>query len=181
MKFILLLAVLCGAGNMYGQKMSIGTNILGYANLGTLNIEVEYAVGKKWSLSAGAKYNPFSYSNGDKHFRNRQQLYSVGVRFWPWHTYSGWWVAGKVQYQEYSTAGLKTPKAEEGDRYGVAIAAGYSYMVHPALNLEFGIGFWGGATLYSVYDCPQCGVKQSSDVKGFFLPSDIILGISYVF
>lgn len=175
---VLLLSVSAVAS---GQKFSVGTNVVGYANLGTLNIEAEYAVAKRWTVSVGAKYNPFSYEAQGVEFQNRQQLYAVGVRFWPWHTYSGWWIAGKLQYQEYNAGGILSEKTEEGDRFGAGITAGYTYMLHPKINLQLGLGFWGGVSRYTVYTCPTCGITEDKGFKGFFLPNDIIIGISYVF
>lgn len=181
MKHISVVLLLFVGTVAFGQKYSVGTNLIGYANLGTLNLEAEYAVGRQWSVTAGVKYNPFSYKSGGVEFRNRQQCYAVGARFWPWHTYSGWWVAGKLQYQEYNTGGILSERTEEGDRFGVGLTAGYTYMLHPNVNVEFGFGFWGGVSKYAVYTCPTCGITENKGVKGFFLPNDVIVGISYVF
>ena len=73
------------AFSAYGQKVSVSTNVLGYLNFGTLNAEVSYAPHRHWSLSAGARYNPFSFSRDGQPMRSRQQAYSIGTRFWPWH------------------------------------------------------------------------------------------------
>lgn len=180
-RYIWLLLVFLPSGNARCQKIAVGSNLLGYANLGTMNVEVSYALGRRWSIAAGAKYNPFSFSSRGNEFRNRQQSYAVGARFWPWHVYSGWWVAGKLQYQEYSTAGIISPGAEEGDRFGAGLTAGYTYMLHPRLNLEFGLGFWAGFSRYSSYDSAVCGVSVGHGGRGFFLPNDVIIGITYVF
>lgn len=180
-RYIWLLLVLLSSLDANCQKIAVGSNLVGYANLGTMNVEVSYALGRRWSLAAGARYNPFSFSSKGKEFRNRQQCYAVGARFWPWHVYSGWWVAGKLQYQEYSTAGIISSGSEEGDRFGAGLTAGYTYMLHPNLNLEFGLGFWSGVSVYSSYDCAVCGVPVGQGNRVFFLPNDVIIGISYVF
>ena len=114
-----------------GQEFSVSTNIVGYLNLGTMNVEASYAPDRHWSLTASARYNPFSFSRDGQPMRHRQQSYSIGTRYWPWHIYSGWWVAAKLQYQEYSMGGVISPETEEGDRWGAGLTAGYTYMVHP--------------------------------------------------
>lgn len=113
--------------------------------------------------------------------QNKQQAYALGARFWFWHIYSGWWIAAKMQYQEYNSGGMFSVKTEEGDRFGAGITAGYTYMIHPKLNMEFGFGLWAGMKKYVVYNCPKCGITIGSGRKGFLLPNDIIIGISYVF
>lgn len=169
------------AFSAYGQKMSVSTNVLGYLNFGTLNAEVSYAPHRHWSLSAGARYNPFSFSRDGQPMRSIQQAYSIGTRFWPWHIYSGWWVGARLQYQEYSVGGILSPETEEGDRFGAGLSAGYTYMVHPHINLDFGIGFWAGYMSCIRYSCPVCGLTVGRGNGAFILPDNIIIGISYVF
>ena len=92
-----------------------------------------------------------------------------------------WWLAGKVQYQEYNSGGLVSRKTYEGDRYGAGFSGGYSYMVGKHFNIDFGLGFWSGMDVYKKYSCPVCGVTEDTGSKFFFLPSDVIIALSYVF
>lgn len=175
---IFLVLACCNAG---GQRFSVSTNAVSYLNLGTINAEMSYSAARHWTVTAGAKYNPFSFNGKEGEFRNRQQSYNVGIRYWPWHTYSGWWIAAKAQYQEYNTGGFFSPETEEGDRWGGGVSAGYTYMISPKFNLEFGLGFWAGMGKYVVYSCPTCGLTLDSGTKAFILPNEIIIGVSYVF
>ena len=75
------------------QELALSTNFVDYARTGTANLETSYALARHWSVNVGVKYD----SGGEM----RQQLYSVGGRYWPWHIYSGWWLSGKMQYQEF--------------------------------------------------------------------------------
>lgn len=165
------------------RKFSASANLLGYACLGTMNAELSYSPARHWSITAGARYNPWTFHTPGqgKQFQLRQQSYALGARYWPWHVYSGWWIAGKLRYQEYNMGGIISRRTEEGDRAGAGLAAGYAYMLSENLNLEFGIGFWGGVKRYKVYSCPACGMTVSSGTKGFFLPDDLMVSISYVF
>lgn len=165
------------------QTVSLSTNLLDYACLGTLNADVSYSLSRRWSVTAGARYNPFTFRKGDpdKQFQLRQQSYSLGARLWPWHTWSGWWFAGKMRYQEYNTGGIRSLETREGDRFGAGLYAGYTYMLTSHLNIEFGLGLWSGLDVYRCYSCPVCGVTLESGKTHFILPDDIMISLAYVF
>ena len=178
---ILFLLQLCQAAS--AQKFSISTNLLGYVELGTLNLDASYALSRRWNIQAGVRYNPFTFRRDDpaRQFQYRQRSYSLGVRLWPWHIWSGWWFAGKGRWQEYNVGGILSSKTREGDRFGGGLYAGYAHMLSPHLNLEFGLGLWAGVDIYKVYSCPSCGLTLESGSKAFVLPDDIMLSIVYVF
>ena len=161
------------------QKLSLSTNLVDYANFGTLNLDISYAVSRNWSVMAGAKYNPFSFRGGQ--LINRQRTFSLGARWWPWHIYSGFWLSGKAQYMEFGSGGIFSPKTSEGDAYGMGLGGGYSHMLGRHINLEAGLGFWGGFRKAAVYDCPVCGTTREQSRKAFIMPNDIILSVAYVF
>jgi hypothetical protein len=184
-KYLVVLSVfmLATALPSLAQKLSISANLLDYACLGTLNMDVSYSVSRRWSVVAGARYNPFTFNAGDpdEQFQYRQQSYAVGARMWPWHTMSGWWIAGKVRYQEYCYGGIFSDEAEEGDRFGAGLYAGYTYMLSPHWNLEFGVGMWGGRSWYKTYSCPACGITVDSGATWFARPDDVMMSFVYVF
>ena len=163
------------------QRWALATNVLDYANYGTLNAEGSMAVGRHWSATAVAKYNPFLYSRDGEPLSARQQLYGAGLRYWPWHVYSGWWAGTRLQYQEYNRGGIRDRATDEGDRVGLGISGGYSYIIKPHLNLEVGLGFWGGYDRYVTYSCPVCGFTEQSGERAFLLPNDWMLSLLYVF
>lgn len=171
------------AVQMRAQKFSLSVNMLECAALGTLNLDASYAVGRHWSLTAGAKYNPFTFYKGqpERQFQMRQQSYALGVRLWPWHIMSGWWFAAKARWQEYNNGGILSRKTREGDRFGGGVYAGYAHMLTEHLNLEFGVGLWAGGDIYTVYSCPSCGLTLDSGKKAFLLPDDIMVSLVYVF
>lgn len=167
---------------VFSQEWAVSTNLVGYLNLGTLNVEASYAPLRHMSIHASAKYNPFTFhSPNGTQFQERQQSYAVGLRWWPWHIQSGWWVAAKLQYQEYNIGGITSSRTEEGDRAGLGLTAGYTYMLHQHINLEFGIGGWAGYKWYTAYSCPKCGMTTDEGGKPFVLPNDLIVSIVYVF
>ena len=168
-----------GAQESVAGKGSISTNVVGYANLLTLNAEGSIPVSRRWTVNAGLKYNPFAF--GREKFRNRQQAYYAGMRYWPWHSYSGWWLCGKMQYQEFNAGGLGRAETSEGDRVGLGLGAGFAYMVGKHFNVEFGASLWGGMEWFTTYSCPACGALEQSGRKIFITPCDVIIEISYIF
>ena len=165
------------------QKWSLSTNAVDWLVLGTSNIEGGVAVGRHLSLHTGMKINPWTFkgNESERQYQARQQTYYGGVRIWPWNIYSGWWFETKAQYSEYNIGGIWSKKTEEGDAYGIGLAAGYTLMVHKNLNIDFGVGMWGGMKKYTVYSCPKCGIIDESGRKAFFLPDNIALALVYIF
>lgn len=186
MKKVISLAaalLLCSYNPVSAQRISLSTNLLDYVSLGTFNVEASYTLSRHWSLSASARYNPFTFHKGDpdRQFQYRQQSYALGVRLWPWHSMSGWWFAGKVRYQEYNHGGILSRESEEGDRAGLGLYSGYTYMLSRHFNLEFGLGVWGGSSWYRRYSCPYCGLTVQRGRKWFLLPDDVMISLAYVF
>ncbi len=104
--------------------MSVSTNVVDCANFGTINAEASVALGRHWSLNAGVRYNPWTFGEGADAVQNRTRTVSVGGRWWPWNVYSGWWVGGRAQWEEYNRGGIRTPETEEGDAWGAALSGG---------------------------------------------------------
>ena len=130
---------------------------------------------------AGGKYNPYSHGEGADARQNRQRTVSAGARYWPWHVYSGWWMGCRAGWQEYNKGGYGSRETSEGERYGAGFSGGYSYMLSQHLNLDFGVGFWGGVDNYVTYSCPSCGRIVDGGQKYFVMPNDFILALTFIF
>lgn len=168
--------------SLSAQNLSVSTNIADWADLGTINADMSYSIARHWSIGAGAQYNPFRFTRdtGDV-VQDKRQSYSFLTRFWPWHVYSGWFIGGKVQYQEFNRGGLDSPEAREGDRYGTGFSTGYAKMLGSHVNLELGLSAWMGREKYTVYSCPVCGTVVDKGEKNFLLPDSLILSLAYIF
>ena len=187
-----LIISFCTAVAAMAQNWAVAVNTADMLDLGTMSVEGSVAVGQHWSINAGAKVNPWTFA---KHYtwnglfsepdpdqkQDRKQAYSIGARWWPWNVYSGWWVGGKAQYQEYNHGGIITKTAEEGDAFGAALSGGYSLMLKEHWNLDFGLGVWGGWTKFRKYEYPENGKLIDEGHKWFFLPNEVILSIVYIF
>ena len=165
-----------------GQKLSLSTNFLEWANFATLNVEVGYGFTNKLSADLHIRYNPWQFHNeGKGYMQNRLQSYSVGVKYWPWYIYSGWFVGSSFQYSQYNRGGILSPLTREGDAVGVSLSGGYAYMINSRLNLLFGVSFWPGYEYYRLYSCPKCGdiIEESSAL--FFRLNEVMLQLTYIF
>lgn len=185
-RIMILIAALSLQGGVAAraQELALSSNIAEWLNLGTVNAGISYGFAQHWSVHALGKYNPFTWNAdgaAEGVVMNKQRSLSAGVRFWPWHIYSGLWIENRAQWQEYSVSPYKKEYAEEGDRIGDVISAGYSYMLSRHLNLDFGLGFWMGYGTVTRYACPRCGRIQSSGDDCFARLSEMVLSLSYVF
>jgi hypothetical protein len=175
------LALLAGSA-LYGQRISVATNLLGYANFGTINGEIGLGVSKHFSLYLQGKYNPFTYKeNSADQFQNRQAALALGCRYWLWHTWSGWFLMGQAGYTNYNRGGLLKDETFEGNAYGITLGAGYALMLHKRLNIDFGAGIMGGFTNYKKYSCPKCGKLEERGKRIFVAPNNLLVQLSYMF
>lgn len=179
----ILTLLLTFAYSASAQKWSVSTNIMDYVSLGTINAEGSVATGRHLTVNASARVNPWTFFKGDndRQMQNRHQTYAAGVRYWPWHIYSGWWFGAAGQYQEYNRGGIISQKTEEGDAFGLSLSAGYTLMLHKWVNLEFGAGVWGGQKAYTTFACPKCGKIEDSGRKWFVMPNDLIVALVFIF
>lgn len=184
--------LLCTTFRANAQKVSLGTNVLEWTDFLTPNASLQLATGQHWSLEAAARYNRWSWRTAGTYEQRqvnerkaRQQAYSFGARWWPWNVYSGWWIAARLQYQEYDYGGLSSftwvPDNEAGDAFGAALLAGYDLQIHKHWNLEFGLGFWGGYKFFSRYALPWCGRLLERGERMFILPDQAMISVVYVF
>lgn len=192
-RFLLPALCLLLAGPLQAQVFSLSTNVLDWANLGTINAQAGLAFSRHLSLHAGARYNNWNFGSAEKGtaFQNRARSASLGLRYWPWNVYSSWWVSARAQVEEYNRGGLlKRPLTEEGLATGVGLGVGYSRMLSRHWNLDLGLGGWFGKAWYTQYRCPRCGRVVSRDdgtpvrdaTRWFVLPSnELQVSISYIF
>lgn len=177
---VLLLTIL--STSLFAQRFSVGTNAVDLLSLGTLEAEASVAVSQRFSLHVGAELNPWTWNsqNEDRQLQNRENSYWGGVRFWPWHVYSGWWAGIDGRYSIYNRGGIFKRQTEEAEAYGGGLYGGYSIMLSDMWNLDLGLGAWGGWKTYTIYACPKCGVIQEQGAKVFIVP-DVRVAIQLIF
>lgn len=165
------------------QRISVAANVIDCLDFGTFNAEFGVALGRHFSVSAGAKYNPWKFGNGEAGtIQNCRRSVNAGMRWWPWNIHSGWWFSVKGQWEEYSRSlPSYDGRAEEGDAVGAGFSIGYALMLNRHFNIDFGLGAWGGGKSYTTYACPRCGRILERGRRGFILPNDIQASLVYIF
>ena len=180
-----MMILLLSCTSMYGQRYSVSTDILGWADLATINAELSYAPARHFTLNLQGQYNNWNFGSVEKGnpFQDRVRGVAFGGRYWPWNVYSGLWMGAGLRAEEYNYGGFfRKMRTEEGRAVGGGLSFGYSLMLRSNLNIDFGVGLWAGRKDFTVYACPRCGriVEQG---KGFFvLPSsDTQISFVYIF
>lgn len=165
------------------QRWSVGTNLIDCANFGTLNLEGSVAVSRRMTINLSTRYNPWTFREYEREtqMQNRVRQVALGVRYWPWHVYSGWWIGGRAQYQEYNRGGINKPLTEEGDAFGVGFSFGYTMMLNKHLNMEFGAGLWGGGKSFVHLEYPRYGKVLDTGTTWFVMPNDCLVSLVWIF
>lgn len=177
-----------------GQSISVSTNIAQWATLGTMNVEAGYAFSKHFSLHGGVSINPFSFRNADederysdlvsnerKAFQYKRESVAVGVRYWPWHVFSGWWFRAKAQLQVYDRGGIFGKERYQGTAIGGGIGFGYAWMVSERWNIDFGVAGWAGRTKENIYEHVNSNNVIEERTRFFIVPDEVIISVVYIF
>lgn len=155
------------------QKFAVSTNIIDYLDRGTINLGVSLALSRHISGELQYRNNPFGSGGGDDAILNQKTVYSIGARYWPWICFSGWWIKGAVQAENYVRQNYFTAiygdSLKKGTGFGASVGGGYSLMISKSFNIDLGADIWAGVD------------STSSGNKAFILPNNIYLGLAYVF
>lgn len=160
-KLIIILLFSILSFNAAAQRFSVSTNLIDWANYGTVNAEFGISVAQHLSIVAGAKYNGWDFSKPDGDFTksvyNKNIVGFAGLRFWPWYVNSGLWIQVKGQYADYQIAGTwLRPAIDQGRAVGAGLSTGYTIMINKSFNIELGLGGWGGYLLeHNIYGCTR--------------------------
>lgn len=186
---ILILAAIFSSFQMVAQEkrktsFALSTDVVDWANFGTINMEAGFSVHQHFSVQAGAKYNPWTFKTHKLGLPlyNKQTTAYAGFRYWPWYVFSGWWVGAQMQYKGYSETGIWRHALDTGKAFGGGLSFGYTLMLTENLNLEFGAGVWAGRRFdHTLYCCPECMKVRESGPGNFVALNDVSLSIMYVF
>lgn len=182
---ILFIASIClfAQASAKAQHFAIQTNVVQWANLGTVNVATGISLSRHFSAEAGFRYNPFTFQKSSGLTIKNQQISAyTGIRYWPWYVFSGWWISGRGQWEKFSDTGLWRYALNEGSRAGIVLSAGYTWMINKKINIEFGIGGWGGRYIdHTLYHCPSCMEIRESGPGGFIALDDLSVSFVYIF
>ena len=174
--------LILGSVGARAQKFSIQTNLVDWALMATFNAEASVSFTQHFSLVAGAKFNPWEFSRDNKPAVTLKQTTAyVGFRYWPWYVNSGFWVGSKLQFQEFHMSGLFGRTIDATGGHGIGLSAGYSIMLNESLNLDLGVGGWGGRFQSWMDSASPNESEPRAGSKLFFYPDAISVSFVYVF
>ena len=186
---LLSLAAHCPLG---AQNITVSTNLLDWANFGSMNASASISVARRLSLGLNAEYNPWTFPAGESIVYNRHRTFGVTADIWPWYVNAGWSLKMGLQQKQYAMGGLpmfkhdygerfgRIPLTEEGNAWGAGMAVKYSRILSRNWNLEFSAGAWAGKKWYTRYRCPNCGRRLEQGSAWFLAPYDVSVSIVYV-
>ena len=182
---LIVLLLVCAPHSAEAQKWAVSTNFLSWVNIGTINAEGAVSVSDHVTLNTGFTANPWKMTTPTNvELKNKQYGGYVGAKYWPWQAYSEWWFGAKVQYKNFEQAGLLTPNLMMGDALGAGFSGGYSCMISNHVNLDFGLGFWGGRLLnYRKY---KTEIKDDNKIldegpRNFVFLDNVMVSLVYIF
>lgn len=182
--FLLFIPMSLGAQDVHDKLFSVGTNLVDWADLGTVILDVGIPVARHFSLSIGGRFNPWQFTRSDPDYiiQNRQKTAYLGVKYWLWYVNSGLWIEGRTLYTKFDVSGIWRPSVDSGQGAGAGFSIGYSYMLSENINIDFGAGLWGGYLFdYILFHCPYCYDIREEGARFIIAPDNIRLGVSFIF
>lgn len=178
---IMVAVMILSGGKIKAQNYSVSTNIAGWLEMGTANLEAGIPVAKNWSVYVQGEYNPFHYDMWGKRRQYKHLEFSTGAKYWPWFINSGWFLSGYVNWMKYSFGGVFNEKSYEGNAYGATIGGGYALMLSKSLNLEMGLGAFAGVADYTRFSCIKCGKIEGKKKKIIVAPNNVLIQLTMLF
>lgn len=180
-----MLLLVCAPRVAQAQKWAVSTNALTWLNIGTINAEGSVSVDKHLTVHAGFTANPWKMNTSTYvELKNQQYGGYAGVRYWPVYAYMDWWIGAKLQYKNFEEAGLLTRNLLKGDALGAGLSGGYSFLISDHVNLDFGLGIWGGRLVtYKKYKGAEEIEDQIEDKgpRNFIFLDNVMVSLVYIF
>ncbi len=177
---LVLVTVLSVSSPLSAQRLGLSSDAVDLMTFGTLGIEGSLGIAQHFSADLGGNYDPWTFREGtEDQFQAKRRSFWGGIRYWPWHVFSGFWFKGSGRWIEYNWGGISERSTEEGRAWMGGLSLGYSYMVTDRVNLDIGTGLWLGPKEYTVYECPRCGRILEEGSKTWMVP-DLSLSVQVI-
>ncbi len=178
-------AALFLAGGTAKAQTAVYTNLAGWATT-TVNIGVEQALSRRWSLALDGMLNPWNFS-GERHFH--LWMARPELRLWFCRPMDGHFVGLHLLGGQYNIKNIDLPfgllpKTERGRHYegwmaGIGIDYGYQWILSRHWNAEAAVGVGYAYSPYQLYG--RCARVLDEGHRNYFGLTRLSLSISYVF
>ena len=165
--------------------VALKTNAL-YLATTTLNLGVEFGLGRKWTLDIPFNYNPWEFSDDT---RLRHWGVQPEVRYWFCERFDGWFMGLHGHYAKFNVGGLPDwgifsenmqQNRYQGHLYGAGISVGYSWILKNRWSMEATVGVGYARITADKYPCSTCGTAVDKGGKNYFGPTKVGLSLIYV-
>jgi hypothetical protein len=159
---------------LFSQNIGVKTNFAHWATLGSPNLGMEVAMGRKYSFELSYGINPWEFNDNKK---AKHWLVQPEARRWFCETFNGHFVGLHGLAGEFNIGGIDIPVGRlsafkdyryEGFAYGGGLSYGYQWLIGQRWNFEASLGGGYAYITYDKFPCVKCGDKIGSGAKNYF-------------
>lgn len=180
---LIFLTSLCVGMGVKAQVVAVKTNVL-YDATATVNLGVEVAFNKHWSLDISGNYNGWDIVS-DKSWKH--WMIQPEGRYWLHEKFNGHFFGVHGIYMDYDISNsnflsvMKKDYAYDGNGYGGGVSYGYQLYLSPHWNIEFsaGVGFIHFEYDKSAYPTTEDG-SSAKYRNNYFGPTKLGVSITYI-
>ena len=162
-------------------EVDLKTNLLMDATA-TINLGVEFPLGRRWSMDVSGNYNGWTLSDNRKW---KHWMVQPEARYWLCEKFNGHFLGVHAHYADYNVGGIKFLSKNmenyryQGNLYGAGLSYGYQWLLSNRWSMEAVIGVGWAHLDYDKYPCASCGTVQKSETKDYFGVTKAALSIIY--
>lgn len=166
------------------QKIAVKSDLL-YDATTTMNLGLEVALARKWTLDIPVNYNPWKFDDTRlKHWGIQPEL-----RYWFCESFNRTFIGLHAHYADFNVGGWPDwPFVSEnmqnmryqGRLYGGGISIGHSWILRKRWSIEASLGLGYARIVYEKYPCATCGTKLKDTGKNYLGPTKASVSLIYV-
>ena len=168
-------------------RFAVKTNLL-YDLTTSLNLGIEFGLGRKTTLDLSFNWNPWTY-NREENTKFKFFLFQPELRYWTCEAFRGHFFGVHGHYAYYNVGRLPTPLFSEtmnmhrfeGQLAGAGISYGYHWIINPRWSLEAEIGAGYARLWYDKYPCQRCAKLLVNEKKNYWGLTRAGINLIYVF
>ncbi|MEI3469399.1 MAG: DUF3575 domain-containing protein [Bacteroides intestinalis] len=165
------------------QKIAVKSNLL-YDATTTMNLGLEVALARKWTLDIPVNYNPWKFDETRlKHWGIQPEL-----RYWFCESFNRTFIGLHGHYADFNVGGLPDwPLMADLRNYELSgtsvwsgVSIGHSWILKKRWSIEASLGLGYARIVYEKYPCATCGTKQKDTSKNYVGPTKASVSLIYV-
>ena len=163
----------------YAPDFAFKSNLL-YDATTTMNLGMEFRMGKKMTMEIPVSYNPWTFSEGRQ---LKLLLIQPELRYWLCEPFGGHFFGLHAHWAMFNVGGIEQLNMKDaryqGDLYGAGISYGYQWMLGGRWSMEATVGVGYARLIYDKYQCKKCGTSLGHYEKDYWGPTKVGLSLIY--